>query len=99
MIQTDSFTSRALPYRRCDRAGCYVEMVLDNNAVDSLSHSGPSAKMKVVADGGKKFDLIFYLNGFAAAHDSMAELAKQKAKDPEPAAPPDGSAPAPPRPQ
>jgi invasion protein IalB len=88
VIQTDSFTSPMLPYRSCDRAGCYVEMVIDNGSVDSMSHSGPVAAIKVVADGGKGFDLRLSLNGFSAAHDKMAELAKQKAtKTPPPTAP------------
>jgi len=88
VIQTDSFTSGTLRYRRCDRQGCYVEMVLDNAAVDSLAKSGPNARIKIVADGGKPFDMRFSLNGFAAAHDSMASQAREKAKDPKPAAPP-----------
>ena len=86
IIQTDSFTSPMLPYRSCDRAGCYVEMVIDNASVDSISHSGANAAIKIVADGGKEFDLHLSLNGFAAAHDKMAELAKQKAKSPAAAA-------------
>jgi invasion protein IalB len=92
-IQTDSFTSAVLRYRRCDRQGCYVEMGLDNNSVQQLAKSGPNAKVKIFADGGKPFDLRFSLNGFAAAHDSMSSLAKEKAKEPKadpnaPAAPP-----------
>jgi invasion protein IalB len=74
-------------FRRCDRQGCYVEMMLDNAAITALTKSGPDAKMKIVADGGKPFDLRFSLKGFAAAHDSMTQLAKQKAKTP-PATPP-----------
>ena len=57
VIQTDNFTSTALHFRRCDRQGCYVEMVLDNASIDSLSKSGPDGKIKIVADGGKPFDL------------------------------------------
>lgn len=86
VVQTDSFTSAPLHYRRCDRAGCYVEMVIDNNSIDSMSHSGPQGAIKIVADNGKPFDLRMSLNGFSGAHDAMAELAKQKAKTP--AAPP-----------
>ena len=54
--------------------------------VDQLGHAGDSAMVKIVADDGKNYDLKLSLNGFSAAHDSMAELAKQKAKPP-PAAP------------
>jgi len=85
VIQTDNFTSPVLHYRRCDRAGCYVEMMLPNESINSLSHSGPDAKIKIVADSGKPFDLTFSLNGFTAARDAMAEQAKQKAKAPPPA--------------
>jgi invasion protein IalB len=87
VIQTDNFTSAPLHYRQCDRSGCFVQMLLDNSAIDSLTKSGPEAKIKIVADGGKPFDLRFSLNGFAAAHDSMVAQAKQKAK----AAPKPGS--------
>src|SRR5579872_2139281 len=45
-IQTDSFTSKALPYRRCDRAGCYVEMAIDSSFIDTMSKSGPKAAVK-----------------------------------------------------
>ncbi len=41
--------------------------------------------VKITADDGKQYDLKFSLKGFSAAHDSMAELAKQKAKAPPPA--------------
>jgi invasion protein IalB len=92
VIQTDSFTSPELHYRRCDRAGCYVEMMLPNDSIASLSKSGPEAKIKIVADSGKPFDLRFSLNGFTAAHDSMVQQAKDKAKAPKAAAP---AAPAP----
>jgi len=87
VIQTDNFTSAALHYRRCDRQGCYVEMVLDNASVESLAKSGANARVRIVADGGKPFDLRFSLNGFAAAHDAMAAQAREKAKDAKPAAP------------
>jgi invasion protein IalB len=80
VIQTDSFTSPVLHYRRCDRQGCYVEMAMDAGSVSSLAKSGPDAKIKIVADGGKAFDLRFSLNGFSSAHDTMVELARQKAK-------------------
>jgi invasion protein IalB len=80
VIQSDNFTSAPLHYRRCDREGCYVEMMLDNASVAALTKSGPGARMKVIADGGKPFNLRFSLNGFSAAHDSMVAQAKQKAQ-------------------
>ena len=70
-----------MPYRRCDRGGCYVEMLHRQFDVSTSSrHAGDSAMVKIVADDGKNYDLKVSLNGFSAAHDSMAELAKQKAK-------------------
>jgi invasion protein IalB len=83
VIQTDTFTSAALHYRSCDRAGCYVEMVIDNNSIEALAKSGPNAAIKIVADGGKAFPLHLVLDGFAAAHERMTALAKEKAKGPQ----------------
>jgi invasion protein IalB len=92
-IQTDSYTSPALHYRRCDRNGCYVEMAVDNALVESLSRSGPAAKIIIVADSGKTYPIAFSLKGFAAAHDEMVTKAKAKAKTV--AKPGDTTAPAP----
>ncbi len=92
VIQTDSFTSPALHYRRCDNAGCYVEMPINNASVESIAKSGANAAIKIVADNGKAFNLPLSLDGFSGAHDSMVELAKQKASKP---AAGDAAAPAP----
>lgn len=80
VIHTNTYTSKMMPYRRCDRAGCYVERPLDNDVIQQLTAAGDSAMVKIVADDGKKYDLKVPLNGFAAAHDSMSEQARQKAK-------------------
>jgi invasion protein IalB len=80
VLQAGSYTSPTMPYRRCDRGGCYVEMLLDNTVVDQLNHAGDNALLKVTADDGKNYQLKLSLNGFTAAHDSMAEQAKAKAK-------------------
>ena len=90
VIHTASFTSQPMAYRRCDRAGCYVEMLVDNSMIDQIGRGGDSAMVKITADDGKSYDLKISLNGFSAAHDSMTELAKQKAKTPPPA--PSGAA-------
>lgn len=80
-IQTDSFTSPVLKYRRCDRNGCYVEMAVDNGFVESLSKSGPVGKVIIAADSGKTVPPItFSLKGFAQAHDDMVSQARAKAK-------------------
>ncbi|HEY2837475.1 MAG TPA: invasion associated locus B family protein, partial [Rhizomicrobium sp.] len=75
--------------RRCDRGGCYVETLVDNSVIDQMGRGGDSAMVKITADDGKSYDLKVSLNGFSAAHDSMAEQARQKAKAPpaQPAAP------------
>jgi len=80
VIQTDSYTSPVLRYRRCDRNGCYVEMAIDKGVIESLAKSGPEAKVNIVADNGKSYGLRFYLKGFSAAHDAMVSQAKAKAK-------------------
>lgn len=88
VIHAGSFSAPAMPFRRCDRAGCYVEMLIDNSVVQQLGGAGDQAMVKIKADDGKSFDFKLSLKGFTAAHDSMAELAKQKAKAPPPAAAP-----------
>jgi invasion protein IalB len=89
IIKTDAYGSPALPFRRCDQQGCYVEMLLNSQQVADLSKSGPEATVNIVADDGKPYGLRFSLNGFASAHDTMSGLAKQKAVVPgaAPAAP------------
>ena len=84
VIKTDSYASPALPYRRCDQAGCYVEMLLGNDQIAGFVKSGPQATVNIVSDDGKGYALRFSLNGFSAAHDAMAALAKQKATGPAP---------------
>jgi invasion protein IalB len=93
-ISTDSYTSPTFRFRYCDRAGCFVQTVVDNSVIESLAKSGPEGKVRIYADGtNKAFDLKFSLKGFAAARDDMAEQAKAKASKPaNPATPPVGPA-------
>jgi len=79
-LQTDSYTSPVLRYRRCDRNGCYVEMPVDSALVQGLSKSGPAAKVNIFADNGKGYALNFSLKGFTAAYDDMVAQARAKAK-------------------
>ena len=80
-IKTDSFTSPAMKYRRCDRSGCYVETPVDNSMIEAIARSsGETGKVNIVADGGKSYALTFYLKGFSAAHDDMVSQARAKAK-------------------
>jgi invasion protein IalB len=80
VIQTDSYKSPVLKYRRCDRNGCYVEQAVDNALIEGLARSGAAGKINIVADSGKAFSLNFSLKGFAAAHDDMVAQARSKAK-------------------
>ena len=93
-IQTDSFTSPTLKYRRCDRDGCYVETGVDKTLIEGIAKSSPDGKAKVniVVDNGKSYGLTFFLKGFAAAHDDMVSEARTKAKAVTP--PANGGAPA-----
>ncbi|HEY2011323.1 MAG TPA: invasion associated locus B family protein [Rhizomicrobium sp.] len=81
-IQTDTFTSPTLRYRRCDRNGCYVEMGADKSLIEGIAKSSPDgkAKINVSGDNGKSVGITFFLKGFVAAHDDMVSEAKAKAK-------------------
>jgi len=89
VIETDTFKSQPMKYRMCDRTGCFVQMPIENAAINSIAKSGPDAKVRIFADSGKSYELKFSLKGFSAAHDSMVEQARAKAKNvaPAPAAP------------
>lgn len=80
VIKAASFTSEKMPYRRCDNAGCYVEMIIPNQLTDTLAQSGNSSTVNIAANAGKVVPLPLSLDGFAAAHDAMMTLARQKAK-------------------
>jgi invasion protein IalB len=82
VIESDAYTSPMMPYRRCDRAGCYVESLFDNTAVTSLGSATGSAKIKIVADGGRVFEIPFSLKGYADAHGAMVDLARKKTTKP-----------------
>lgn len=78
VISSDTFTSKPLRFRRCDQLGCYVETGIDNQSLAALGRA-TKADMQVVSMDGRKFNLVFSLNGFTAAHDQLVALAKQKA--------------------
>ena len=92
-LQTSTYTSPMLKYRRCDRNGCYVEMAVENGVIESLAGSSGGAKVIIAADNGKTYPLAFSLKGFSAAHDDMVAKAKAKAKPV--SQQPDAAAPAP----
>jgi len=84
-LQTDTYTSPVLKYRRCDRNGCYIEMAVDNGLVEGLAKSGAQGKVNIAADNGKNYALNFSLKGFSQAHDEMVAQAKVKATKQPPA--------------
>src|SRR5579863_6660389 len=87
-MQTDSYTSPTLHYRRCDRDGCYVETGVDKGLIEGIARSSPDAKAKVNITGdsnGKNVGITFFLKGFAAAHDDMVSESRVKAKSVTPA--------------
>lgn len=79
-IQSDTFRSPQLRYRRCDRAGCYVEGIIDNASVDALGRSTSGARVTFWAYGGKDYTLPFSINGFSEARSTMMELARSHVK-------------------
>ena len=97
VLASDTYTSPVLHYRRCDRGGCYVEMLIDNDTINSLSTATGPAKIRIVVEGGRAFEIPFSLNGFADAHGAMADLARKKTAKPADAATPPapGATPAP----
>lgn len=67
-------------FNRCERDGCYVEMLLDNAAVTSLSNAGKSTTIAVVGYGqANEIKLPVSLTGFPEALDRMKGYAKDRA--------------------
>ncbi|MDE1938853.1 MAG: invasion associated locus B family protein [Alphaproteobacteria bacterium] len=78
VLSSDTFTSDVMHFRLCDVQGCYVVAPLDDSAVDQLGKA-TKAEMQIVSVDGKKFNIAFSLKGFTAAHNSLVQLARQKA--------------------
>ena len=67
-------------FDRCERDGCYVELLIDNAAVTSLSGAGKSTTIGVVGYGqANEIKLPVSLNGFPEALDRMKGYAKDRA--------------------
>ena len=88
VLSSDAYTSPMLHYRRCDRGGCYVEMLLPGDTVAALTGATGNGKITVYADGGKAYDIPFSLKGFNDAHGAMQDLARKKTASAGPATPP-----------
>jgi invasion protein IalB len=68
-------------FNRCERDGCYVEMLVDAPTVTALSAAGKATNVTVVGYGGagNEFKLPVSLNGFPEALDRMKGLARDRA--------------------
>jgi len=68
-------------FNRCERDGCYVETLIDANAINALTAAGKSTTIKVSSYGpeGKEIPLPVSLTGFPEAMDRMKGLAKDRA--------------------
>jgi invasion protein IalB len=70
----------AVKFTRCERDGCYVEMLIDNTAITSLAGAGKSATIGVVGYGrDNEIKLPVSLTGFPEALDRMKTFAKDRA--------------------
>jgi len=67
-------------FNRCERDGCYVEMLVDAPTVNALSAAGKSTNVTVIGYGaGNEFKLPVSLNGFPEALERMKGLARDRA--------------------
>jgi invasion protein IalB len=73
-------TLNAVKFTRCERDGCYVEMLIDNAAITSLAGAGKAATIGVVGYGqANEIKLPVSLTGFPEALDRMKTFAKDRA--------------------
>lgn len=79
VIESGSFKSPVIPYRRCNQSGCFVEGIVPNDILNGLKRSGSEAKLKITPYGGKEVVLPISLKGFNAAYSEMTGLSKQRA--------------------
>ncbi len=83
VIAAGSYTSAKLPFRRCDRGGCYVEMVVGNDMINALKNAGNAkAHLNVATLRGQRLGLPLSLNGFGQVLDQMVSEARAKASNP-----------------
>jgi invasion protein IalB len=70
-------------YTRCERDGCYVELLIDEPTIDAMqavAGDGKSTNVTVVSYGQfTQLNLPVSLKGFPEAMDRMKTLAKQRA--------------------
>ncbi len=81
VIQTSTFTTAKLPFRRCDEGGCYIETAINTKMIDALKGASASeALLAIVWADGKKATLPFSLKGFGDAVAEMVKLARDRTK-------------------
>jgi invasion protein IalB len=76
VIDSDTYKSPVLKFRRCDQLGCYVEAA--NDVVGTLGKA-TKAQAIVVSVDGKRYNLVFSLKGFTEAHQALVDLTRAKA--------------------
>ena len=70
----------AVKFTRCERDGCYVEMLIDNPTVTSLGNGGKATNIAVFGYGqDKEITLPVSMTGFPEAMDRMKGFAKERA--------------------
>jgi len=73
-------TLKGIKFTRCERDGCYVESLLDNAAVTSISGAGKATTIGVVGYGkDTEIKLPVSLTGFPEAMDRMKTFARERA--------------------
>jgi invasion protein IalB len=67
-------------FSRCERDGCYVEMLVDNATIQALSTAGKTTNLTVVSYGKfNEIKLPVSLNGFPEAIDRMKSFSRDRA--------------------
>jgi invasion protein IalB len=80
MIDSDTYKSPVLKFRRCDQLGCYIEAAMGNDVIGTLGKA-TKAQVTVISVDGKRYNLVFSLKGFTEAHQALVELTKAKASN------------------
>ena len=80
-FKAGGFVSTPLEIRRCDRNGCFAELIAAPELIEGLLANADSAgSIEIVADGGKPLSLGLSLKGFSRAYDAMKSAAAQRTK-------------------
>ena len=86
-ISDGALTSPALPFRRCDQNGCYVEGAADKSLLELFAKMGASARVSVTSyDGtgnGKVYPFTFSFTGFTDGMSAMVAENKAMAVSPD----------------